>query len=166
MRPPFEVQVLSPSAAADEIGLEIDLPHGAQAGDHDVLDHSPIRNPGSVRRCRPLDDALGARARPLFGSPGGDQGAWGIGRSRAPRYRALALRARKSGRWLRQAGYYAGLVSARGWFRFTQHPTPLIREVSCRISGAPPAPSTWRSAPRGRRWSPGNRSASPAGARS
>src|SRR5580700_456835 len=45
-----------------------------------------------------------------------------------------ALRARKSGRWLRQAGYYAGLVSARGWFRFTQHPTPLIREVSCRIS--------------------------------
>jgi hypothetical protein len=37
---------------------------------------------------------------------------------------------------------------------------------SSRPSAAPPAPSTWRSARRGRRWSRGNRSASPAGARS
>ena len=34
------------------------------------------------------------------------------------------------------------------------------------LSAAPPAPSIWRSAPHGRHWSRGNRSASPAGARS
>ena len=134
-----------------------------QKNDRDFLDLSTTCRFRHAGRICPLARNLRRWPGSVFGAQGRIQSAPRNGRSRIARYRAWALSDR--GRGLRSCKSGPGAVSITMLTAFGTRPS-AARTPQAKFNAAPPAPSIWRSAPRVRRWSRGNRCASRAGATS